>query len=310
MCVEVVNRSMNNGKISNLKQICSLNRYTAIDGVMQGLRVIDCTNGRLRFIVNESKALDIMQVYYEGENVSFISKNGFIAERLPFVKRFEGGMLYTCGLDCVGEVAGYDLHGSLHNTPATLTRMECTEIGIVIEGYMRDSALFGKNLVLKRKITSLQGSDRIDVEDMLINEGTKEENYALLYHVNLGYPMLDSDGRIQANVDSIVARNNWAQTAIGKWDKISEPKENYPEMCYFLNVKDGKVAYQTKGKRFELAYSQDTLPKFIVWKSMSCGDYALGLEPSTTELDDNYTLQTIQPNEMKKFTISMQLSRG
>lgn len=300
---------MSNGKISNLNQICSLQRYVALDGEMKGLSVIDCHSGKLHFLINESKALDIMQVYYCGENVSFISKNGFKARELPFLRRFEGGMLYTCGLDCVGGVDGHDLHGSLHNTPATLTRMECTEEGIFVEGYMRDSALFGKNLLLKRRISSILGSDRIEIEDTLINEGTKDESYALLYHVNLGYPMLDEGGELVADIEQVRPRNEWAKENISNWKEIQAPKDNYEETCYYLDVKDGGISYRRKDKQFTLRYSKETLPKFIAWKSMANGDYALGLEPSTTELDDGYCLSTIAPKGKKNFKISMIFSK-
>ena len=89
-------------KISNLQQIASVRRYTITEGVSKDLKVIDCDNGKIRFLLNESKALDIMQVYYKGENVSFISKNGFTSREINFLNRFEGGMLYTVGLDSAG----------------------------------------------------------------------------------------------------------------------------------------------------------------------------------------------------------------
>ena len=80
-----------------MMQVASLRRYELTEGAERGLRVLDCDNGKLRFLLNESKALDIMQLYHEGQNVSFISKNGFCARETPFASRFEGSMLYTAG---------------------------------------------------------------------------------------------------------------------------------------------------------------------------------------------------------------------
>ena len=73
----------------------SLRRYTLTEGREKGLEVIDCDNGRLRFLINVTKACDIMQMYHEGSNVSFVSKNGFSSRETDFIRRFEGGMLYT-----------------------------------------------------------------------------------------------------------------------------------------------------------------------------------------------------------------------
>ena len=51
-----------NGKISNLAQIAYVRRYTLNGGREDGLKVIEVSNGKLRFILNESKALDVMQM--------------------------------------------------------------------------------------------------------------------------------------------------------------------------------------------------------------------------------------------------------
>ena len=74
-----------NGKISNLAEICSVRRYTLSEGKAKGLEVIDCDNGTIRFLLNVSKALDVMQLYHKGQNVSFLSKNAFVKESLPFL---------------------------------------------------------------------------------------------------------------------------------------------------------------------------------------------------------------------------------
>lgn len=127
------------GRISNLMQVCSLRRYELIEGKERGLRVIDCDNGRLRFLLNESKALDMMQLYHEGQNISYISKNGFTAREIPFSKRFEGGMLYTVGLDSAGAREGFPLHGTFHNIPAKVIEAVCDENGIRVVAEIEDA---------------------------------------------------------------------------------------------------------------------------------------------------------------------------
>ena len=300
---------MKNPKINHARQVCSLTRYTVTDGEGKGLNVIDCHNGKLRFLLNESRALDIMQLYFEGENISFISKNGCNNKNAPFANRFEGGMLYTCGLDCVGEIKGCETHGTLHLTPAVITRAECNECGIVVEGFMRNSALFGKNLVVKRKITSPLGSNSVSVEDTLINEGTKAEKYALLYHVNLGYPFLDEGGKIDADIKAVTPRTPWAEENLAGWETVIAPEDNREETCFFLHMNEGCVHYTTptNDKRFTLSYTQQTLSEFIVWKSMASGDYALGLEPTTTQLDDRFRFSTIAAGEEKTFGVTLSM---
>ena len=294
---------MYQGKLTNRCQICSVSHYRMEAGPMQGLQITDCVNGKLRFLLNESKALDVMQIYFEGENASFVSKNGFMSRELPFLKRFEGGMVYTCGLDGVGGVEGVEIHGSLHSTPATVTRRECTDEGILVEGYIRDSALFGKNLVLKRSIFSAYGSDSVEIRDTLINEGEYDAEYALLYHINLGYPLLDEGGRVEVAAESVTPRNDFAARQRANAFEIGAPKRDFDEVCYFLAMKQGCVSYRNEkaGKRLTLTYDRETLPCFVLWKSECAGDYALGLEPATTELDGRFAYRRIAPQQQIKF---------
>ena len=294
-------------RISNLMQVASLRRYELTEGAERGLRVLDCDNGKIRFLLNESKALDVMQLYHEGQNVSFISKNGFCARETPFANRFEGGMLYTCGLDCVGAREGYELHGSHHNTPAKVTRAECSEKGILVEAEMSETELFGKNLAFRRRVFSAVGSDTLEICDTLENRGAREEEYCLLYHVNVGYRMLDEGAELVDDAEEVIPRTAWAEKHMKDRRKMTASVPNQEEMCYFLRLKTPAVSLVNKalGKTFSLAWSGDTLPHFVEWKSMAAGDYALGLEPCTTELDGRFAMCKIAAGGKVAFSLQM-----
>ena len=297
------------GRISNFQQVASIRRYTLSEGCEKGLDVLDCDNGKIRFLLNVSKACDIMQLYHEGQNISFISKNGFTKRETPFLRRFEGGMLYTCGLDSVGGRDGFELHGTLHNIPAEIIRAECNENGITLEAIIRDTALFGKNLVLKRKIFTAIGGDSVTLEDTLVNEGYKAEEYCLLYHINVGYPMLDDGAKVIADVESYTPRTAWAKQNEATMYAMNEAVPNQEEACYFLKLSKPEIALVNEkiGKKFTVSYSGDTLPCFVEWKSMASGDYALGLEPCTTKLDGHFNYKIIQPQQKIQFRIVMQV---
>lgn len=298
---------MTDGRISNFMQIAGIRRYELTEGPEKGLRVLDCDNGKLRFLLNESKALDMLQLYHEGQNVSFLSVNGCTMREVPFGARFEGGMLYTCGLDSVGEREGYELHGSHHNVPAKVLRAECDETGIMVEAEIRESALFGRNLVLRRKIFSGLGSERVEICDTLENRAFREENYCLLYHVNVGYPMLDEGARLIGAVKQVTPRTEWAKENRDACMAMTAPAPEREEMCYFLALEKPEIALEnrTLRKKFTLSWSGDTLPCFVEWKSMASGNYALGLEPSTTELDERFRYRTIRAGEKVAFRLCM-----
>ena len=76
-----------------------------------------------------------------------------------------------------------------------------------------------------------------------------------------------------------------------------------------MEMSEGYAAYTnpTLGKRFTLTYSRQTLGEFIVWKSMASGDYALGLEPTTTKLDGGFRFLTLGAGEEKHFSLKLSM---
>lgn len=297
-------------KINSLDQIAYVRRYTLTDGEASGIKVVEIYNGVLRMLLNESKALDIMQLFHNGVNISYLSKNAFTKRETTFLKRFEGGMLYTCGIDVIGGQVGYEDHGSLHNIPALITRCECTEEKIIVEATIRDSELFGKNLVLKRRYETEVGSDTVTLSDTLVNEGYRTEDYSILYHVNIGYPMLDEGVKIVADTSNITPRNEWAKQNIDKAFLIEKPEDCKEETCYLLDLKRNEVSVVNEKlkRKFTLGFSGKPLKHFVEWKSMASGDYALGLEPSTSLLDDSFKFLTIDAGEEIKFAIKLCVS--
>lgn len=296
-----------NKRINNLDQIAYVRRYTLNSGQADGIKVVELYNGVLRVLLNESKSLDIMQLFHNGVNISYLSKNAFTKRETTFLKRFEGGMLYTCGIDVIGGQAGYEDHGSYHNIPALITRCECNEEKIIVEATIRDSELFGKNLVMNRRYETAVGSDTVTLSDTLVNEGYRTEDYSILYHVNVGYPMLDDGVKIIADVKTVTPRNEWARKNIDKAFIIEAPEDNKEETCYLLDLQKNEVSVVNEKlkKVFTLAFSGDPLKYFVEWKSMASGDYALGFEPSTSKLDDEFATKIISAGEKVDFTIKL-----
>ena len=291
-------------EISNLSQITYIREYTITSNSEKGVDVIELVNENYRVLLNKTKALDIMQMYYKGMNLCFISKNGFSTRTDHFLKRFEGGMLYTVGLDTAGDRPGFEFHGTLHHLIPNVYVTRCDEEEIVVEASLKDGALFGKNLVLYRKYVLTKNG--LTLEDRLVNEGTIDEEYCMLYHNNLGYPLLDKGCLIEADFDSINPRTEWAKQHVQDIKNVSEAIDNQFEYCYFTKLKKNDVSLINKEKKikFNFSYTSDDLNNFILWESMKTQDYAVGFEPSTTLLDDKFKLSPIKAKESKlnKFT--------
>lgn len=284
------------GKISNPAQVAYIRHYTLTGAKEDGLRIVEIFNGRLRILLNESRALDIAQMFDGPTNLSFLSKNGLVSEDLPFEARFEGGMLYTCGLDSVGARNGFELHGTHHKQPARITAVEQSENEILVRAEIRDTGLFGKNLLTVRTVRTAIGSGSVEISDMIRNEAYTDTEYCLLYHVNLGHPMLDEGVDILSDTFSVEPRTPWAAEGIGTRTHFGACIPGMEERCYFLRHRTPKISVRNPKlrKQFSLTYSGDTLPCFVQWNSQASGDYALGLEPCTTFLDDKFSYDTLK----------------
>lgn len=283
-----------NKKIGNPSQVCTAIRSQITDGRANGARIITVSNGRLNFVLTESNALDILYLWHEGMNIGFVSKNGYCTTDAGFMHNFPAGMLYTCGLDAIGGIEGHPLHGRFHSIPAEIIECKADENGVRIVGEIAVTALFGENLIVTRIIETKTGSDEITLSDTIRNEGFRDEKYCMLYHVNVGYPLVDEGAEIEGQIDQSMPRTDWAAKQMKKMLEMEAPEDGIDETCYFHLTDDGKLSLKnTKlGKRIEVT---SNYKKFVEWKSRASGDYVIGLEPCSSWLDDELTYSILKP---------------
>lgn len=296
-----------NGKLSNSGQLCSVRRAQCVGGRANGEHILSVENGCLSFTVLESRAMDLYDFRYRGENIAFLSKNGLCGFEGAFDDVFPGGMLYTCGLDTVGGRA-LPIHGKLHNIPATAEKILCDGERIELEGTVRQSGLFGENLVLRRRITTEYGSGKVTVENEIVNEGFGDAEYCLLFHINFGYPFLDEGVEVRAPTVSTQPRTPWAEKNLCECFHMTAPTER-EEQVFFHKAERGEVTVinPRKGLCAEIGYDGEALPHLIEWKSMVAGTYALGIEPSTTTLDGEFCKKPIRAGEIHRYVVTIHI---
>lgn len=291
---------MDNRKLGNVAQMRFAQEITIADK-----RCILAQNGGLELLFNKDNALDIVWAKFKGVNLSFLSKNGLNDGKRDFVGNFEGGFLYTCGMDNVsGCVEGKPVHGSLHYKKCDLAYAYEKDGVLYIYGEVRECALFGKNLLLKRLYTVTENS--LEINDTLVNLDYSDTEYVLLYHVNYGYPFLDEGLKID-----IPAAQSDPLTAVAEANKqdmfrITAPVDGGDEHVYYHTLSEGKVRLENPDKQVavEMVYDVNDFPVTLEWKSMISGDYALGIEPSLTRFD-KFEMQVLKANESKTYKIKI-----
>ena len=299
-------------KMGNMSQIAYTKRIEYKNGKANNVHAILCKNERLSFTLLESMALDIFDLSYAGNNMSFISKNGLVSRNLAnthtydFSKYFGGGFLFTCGLDNIGKPDGDKLfHGGFSSIPALITKeqmlIENNKIVLEVEGKIFDTALFSKDIEVVRNYKIY--NNKIILTDKVINRDFLNQDIIMLYHFNLGYPMLDSCTRFSANISGTKCRTE--NCVLENYNIMNEPIDKCFEEVFIHSV-DGDIANvvvdNTKLKqKIKFSYSTEYLKYLIEWKSMQSRDYVLGIEPATSHLDNKQfiTLKNGQSIENK-----------
>lgn len=288
-----------NKKLGNSEQLLGAYEIELKSGEGSGKRFIIVDNGRIEVWFSVDNAMDITKASYKGYNLSFLSKNGINKGRGTFEKSFEGGFLYSCGLDNVNVCReGYPVHGSLHGTPCSKWQYAVDGDNVIVTATVKDTALFKQNLTLKREYRISE--NKIELKDFIINDGYTDAEFCLLYHINWGYSMLSPSTEVRMERLKTEGLNAFAQADVENCLKMTEPEDGLAERCYYHTLKEGKVELfnPTIGVHCRLEYDCEKFPYLVEWKSMGSGDYALGTEPSTTRFDD-FKTETLKSAESR-----------
>ena len=229
-----------------------------------------------------------------------------------------GGMLFTCGLEnicapCRVDGKDYPMHGRIRTTPGEQVGADARWAGndyvMTISGTMREAELFGENLSLRRTITTCYGKNRICIEDEITNEGFGREPMMLLYHINVGYPLLCEDSEILIPTRKVTPRDDAAAVNTAYWNRMEPPKDNEPEYVFLHEMAadpEGNtfaaVLNRKLGIGLRVDYNVRELPYFMQWKSIASGDYVIGLEPANSSVYGKvYHLEKNSLHEMEPF---------
>jgi hypothetical protein len=290
-------------RVGQMDQLAGIRLLEATDGKARGCRVLDVWTGTgLRFQINAERALDISSCDFKGTPLAWRSPVGdvhpayFEPHGLGWLRSFTGGLLMTCGLDHFGSPSQdgdveLGLHGRINNLPASRVNYQTywtgNEYELEITGEIRQASVFGENLVLRRRIATALGSNRIHIDDVVTNENFTPAPHMLLYHFNLGFPLVSEDTRLHLQSEETLPRNADAQSGLAEWDRFQAPTPGYQEQVFIHRLSsDGKgiatveLSNPQMGLGLRWIYETANLPYLMEWKMMGQGAYVVGVEPA------------------------------
>lgn len=318
-------------RVGSLDQVARVDRFVEDDGPARGARRLSVVNGGgLEFDIHPDRALDIGAASYRGLPLAWLSSTGITRPDAyepagrGWLRTFGGGLVTTCGLDSFGPPADDDdgvtgMHGRIGSIPARLGEVSVTPERITVGGQVRQTAVFAENLLLDRRISTEVGSSSLTIEDTVTNDGESPSPHMVLYHVNLGWPLLDTGTTIEIPARSVLPRDPDAAAGFGARAEIGEPQRGFKEQLFVHLPDDERIARvrnEARGMSLNLRFSE-TLPAVFQWKLTATKHFVLGLEPAnTSEINgraaarSNGLLPVLEPGESRSYSIDIEVTQA
>jgi hypothetical protein len=341
-------------RIGRLSQIAGVQLLEYLDGEERFLRLLEFRTGTgLHFNVLVDRSFDIGLCEYRGAAIGWHSPAGF---RHPSLHdrysegdlvwlRSASGLLVTCGLDHIlapeDESASHflyphrrtirqPLHGRSSFTPGKLLAYGeewCGDDCILFcEGAVSQAGMFAENLLLTRRIETRVGSNEISIHDCVTNTGFYRTPHMLLYHVNVGYPLLSESSEYVAPIrESVWASHadTYTQQDAG-YRILSSPRTQFIEQVWEHQMAAdgrGKVPVAILNPAFRrgeglgllVETNLNELPCHFEWQNFQEGMYVLGIEPCTNHVlgkrfaRERNELIWLEHGDLREYTITFEV---
>ncbi|MBZ0290871.1 MAG: aldose 1-epimerase family protein [Anaerolineae bacterium] len=296
-----------------------------------GTRIVEAYNSSgLTFTVLPDRGLDIWTAHFNGVPLTWISQGSPYAPDAGqrWLEQFNGGLLTTCGLTHAGQPETDDqtgewreLHGRYSRLRATDVAVERNDTQISLRGTVAESALYGDQFRLQRRYTLTIGQPTIAIHDTVTNVGDTPSPFMLLYHLNVGYPLVGAGGRLYPPAAMTRPLNPDApENDMATWPDYFAAEPGYVSQVFAHHLKESGGYTETVFAREQLGLSLrwkvDTIPYLTQWKNTRQGIYVCGIEPGNCVPEGQNSarrsgrLVMLQPGETHAFEISVTVLSG
>jgi len=336
-------------RTGSIDQIARARPYELTDGKGRGMRAIDVVTGSgFGFTVLPDRGMDISHASYQGAPLAYISPAGEVSPHLydvtrglwNFLRAFDGGLLATCGLTTFGfpgeeQLGGLTedlpLHGLAHGTPARRVnidrRWEGDEYVMTVSGEVNQSVVMHRNITLNRTITTSLGATSLKIRDEVTNGFFGVSPHCMLYHINIGYPVVAAGSRWHSRSVKISPRDEEAEKGVERYAVMEPPTYGFAEQVFFHVVEPHDDGYATVGIVNKdlpesgglgvfVRYRAAELPHLVQWKMNSQGVYVCGIEPANSPLANRAELRRaghlveLAPGESRTYEVEIGVLAG
>jgi len=298
-------------RVGRLEQLAGVQLVEAADGAERGVRLLRFATGAgFDFEVLVDRGFDVGRAWLGGRPLSWWSPVGLTGPwyyepaGIGWFRGFPGGLVSTCGLDSV-QLGGtddatvfnyphrktetYGLHGRYPGLPARLAGYGATWSGdecvLWAQGEVLQAAVFGEQLLLSRRIEADLGGTSVRIADTVTNVGATACPHMLLYHCNVGFPVVDDGAEIAYPAPPGVCVS---EAGSPDYRQLAAPEPAFVEECYEHDMVPDAAGYVTAavlnpaaGLGVYQRYRKDQLPHHVTWRQLGSGTYVVAMEPGT-----------------------------
>jgi hypothetical protein len=325
----------------NMDQLGGVLPFELSDGPARGVRALRFETGSgLRITALADRALDLAHADFGGVPLCWRSRNGDMAPTYfesgdeRWLRTFFGGLLTTCGLTNFGP-PGADDHGAhgLHGRVNCLPARNVTwsqewhgdEYVLEASGTITEARVFGEHLVLHRRLRTHLGSSSLWLDDTVTNQGFERTPHMILYHCNVGFPLLADGSRVYTSHLEVRPRDDEARKGMTGWDRVTGPQAGFDEQVFVHTPRacgDGRAVAALVNDRLRggeglglaIYFDPQQLPALFQWRMLGQGMYVMGLEPANcptiegrSEAEQRGTLPYLDPGEQRSYSLEFRV---
>lgn len=304
--------------------------------LQDGQRIIEAHNSSgLALTLLPDRGLDIWAASYKGIPLTWLSQGSPHAPDWgrSWLALFNGGLLTTCGLQHVGPPETDAQTGVQRDIHGQYTRLKATEISLgggwaddttytrTLSGVVAQGALFGAQLRLERTYHMTLGDPAVTITDTVRNLADEPAPLMVLYHVNLGYPLVRDGAQLYSPAPNVYPRDDAARRAATDWPHYHPAQPHHAEEVFFHHAHADADGYATAAllhDDFGLQLTWDTrsAPYLTQWKNFRHGMYVCGVEPGNcipegqNQARETGRLTLLLPGEAQTFTLTLNVVDG
>jgi Domain of unknown function (DUF4432) len=340
-------------RVGHLSQVGGVRLLESTDGPSRGVRLLEFRTGTgFEFKVGVERGMDVGSADYCGASLAWIPPTmlagpWYFEQQTDFgwLRTALGGFNNTCGLTHIGnpeedDVSHYNFPArprerfGVHDRAALIPgellsfgeRWEGDVCVLEAKGRVTQAQAYGEVLTLERTYRAWLGESRFTMSDVVTNEGHHQTQHMMLYHINAGFPFVDEGSELLAPFAGPprllfgTADVNDAES----YAKFIAPHRDWVQQTFEHRLAAnaaGRVPVAIVnpglggGRGLYVRYDPRTMPRYIEWRMMGEGQYAVGIEPCSNGFGREAVRNSgeaivLQPGESRRYEIEVGILDG